>query len=144
MISMRVVTLLSVFVLLSSISLSQQKYLLMETEAEEGSGLGPANVIQPLTKSYNRVLKMPTIQDEIAVKRGEVAPLININAGNKSISVGKNGSLIHIQAVRRKYQKDPGELARSKKDRVVRFLILGIFLNQRFVKITKYKLYLFT
>ena len=144
MISMRVVTLLSVFVLLSSISLSQQKYLLMETEAEEGSGLGPANVIQPLTKSYNRVLKMPTIQDEIAVKRGEVAPLININAGNKSISVGKNGSLIHIQAVGRKYQKDPGELARSKKDRVVRFLILGIFLNQRFVKITKYKLYLFT
>ena len=93
MLSMRVVTLLSVFVLLSSISLSQQKYLLMETEAEEGSGLGPANVIQPLTKSYNRVLKMPTIQDEIAVKRGEVAPLININAGNKSISVGKNGSL---------------------------------------------------
>ena len=122
MLSMRVVTLLSVFVLLSSISLSQQKYLLMETEAEEGSGLGPANVIQPLTKSYNRVLKMPTIQDEIAVKRGEVAPLININAGNKSISVGKNGSLIHIQAVRRKCQKDPGELARSKKVRVVRFL----------------------
>ena len=115
MLSMRVVTLLSVFVLLSSISLSQQKYLLMETEAEEGSGLGPANVIQPLTKSYNRVLKMPTIQDEIAVKRGEVAPLININAGNKSISVGKYGSLIHIQAVRRKYQKDPGELARYKK-----------------------------
>ena len=123
MLSMRVVTLLSVFVLLSSISLSQQKYLLMETEAEEGSGLGPANVIKPLTKSYNRVLKIPTNQGEIAVKREKGEPAININAGNKSISVGKNGSLIHIQAVRRKCQKDPGELARSKKVRVVvRFL----------------------